>query len=205
MLTSSLLQETVQLYESSTHTTLPSVVDRLSHILLYDPTSVSIRIRRGIAFYRLRLLSEALNDLTRAIEVSKTSVEGVPDQHEPDVDALRMRALVLEEMQFVSLSFPLVLLRLTPLSFAVRTTQLRKTSTPSSPKNLTTSSPFPCAPSSSAVPETRRAQREFCERSTWRYGRGRRTEAGWETATRIWSFWRGCVFFLSSFFLPRQN
>jgi hypothetical protein len=76
------------------------VIDRLSHILLYDPSSVSLRIRRGIAFYRLRLLSEALKDLAKAVELSTTSEEGVPDSYEPDVDALRIRALVLEEMQY---------------------------------------------------------------------------------------------------------
>jgi hypothetical protein len=107
---SSALQETIRLYDSASHSSLPSIIDRLSHIILYDPTSVSIRIRRGIAFYRLRLLTEALRDLTKAVELSTTSVEGVPDQHEPDVDALRMRALVLEEMQCVlpCLSLPVI-------------------------------------------------------------------------------------------------
>ncbi|GAA5885014.1 hypothetical protein JCM6882_007192 [Rhodosporidiobolus microsporus] len=91
-------EETTRLYESSTHAELPSLINRLSHVLLFEPTSVSLRIRRGIAFYRLRFLSESLADLTRAIELSTRSAEGEPDQHDPDIDALRARALVLEEM-----------------------------------------------------------------------------------------------------------
>ncbi|GAA5973247.1 hypothetical protein JCM11641_003033 [Rhodosporidiobolus odoratus] len=91
-------EETVQFYDSSSHGDLPELINRLSHVLLHDDTSVSLRIRRGIAYYRMRLLSKALEDLTRAIEISTRSIEGEPDQHDPDVDALRARALVYEEM-----------------------------------------------------------------------------------------------------------
>lgn len=155
VLTRSPQQETIRLYEISSHDALPSIIDRLSHILLYDPSSVSIRIRRGTAFYRLRLLSDALRDLSKAVELSTTSVEGVVDQHEPDVDALRIRALVLEELQHVV--FLLLPLSAPPDFFrplTATTKQQLETSTPSSPKNLTTSSPFPSAPSSSATQET---------------------------------------------------
>ncbi|GAA6012604.1 hypothetical protein JCM10207_009054 [Rhodosporidiobolus poonsookiae] len=91
-------EDTIQLYDSSSHADLPRLINRLSHVLLYEPTSVSFRIRRGLALYRLRLVVEALEDLNRALELSKRGSEGEGDVHEPDVDALRARALVLEEM-----------------------------------------------------------------------------------------------------------
>ncbi|GAA5828977.1 hypothetical protein JCM11251_004085 [Rhodosporidiobolus azoricus] len=91
-------EETIRLYEASTHADLHSVINRLSHVLLCEPTSVSLRIRRGIAFYRLRLLAEALSDLNKAVDLSTRNAEGEVDQHDPDVDALRARAMVLEEM-----------------------------------------------------------------------------------------------------------
>ncbi|BGP19037.1 hypothetical protein JCM10213v2_007117 [Rhodosporidiobolus nylandii] len=91
-------ETTIQLYDSSSYTDLPDIVNRLSHVLLYDSTSVSLRIRRGIALYRLRRLSEALDDLNCAIETSTRSIDGEPDQHDPDVDGLRVRALICEEL-----------------------------------------------------------------------------------------------------------
>lgn len=96
--------ETLDLYSSSNYAQLPDLVDRLSHILLFEPTSVSLRVRRGLCFYRLRLLDKALEDLDAAVDMSRRGVDGEPDVHEPDVDALRARALVLEEMQCVPLS-----------------------------------------------------------------------------------------------------
>ncbi|GAA5891383.1 hypothetical protein JCM5296_006507 [Sporobolomyces johnsonii] len=91
-------EETIQLYDSSDYTSLSTVINRLSHVLLFEPTSVSIRVRRGIARYRLRDLSAALEDLDRAVELSTRDAAGTPNRHEPDVDALRARALVKEEM-----------------------------------------------------------------------------------------------------------
>ncbi|GAA5948965.1 hypothetical protein JCM21900_003156 [Sporobolomyces salmonicolor] len=60
-----------------------------------------IRIRRGIVRYRLRDLATALEDLDNAVELSTRDVDRTPNRHEPDVDALRARALVMEEMQCV--------------------------------------------------------------------------------------------------------
>lgn len=87
------------LYEEGGHDALPDVINRLSHILLWEPTSVSLRVRRALARYRLRHLAEALEDLTKAIELSTRDVDGTPGTYEPDLDALRGRALVLEELQ----------------------------------------------------------------------------------------------------------
>ncbi|BGP37366.1 hypothetical protein JCM10449v2_001272 [Rhodotorula kratochvilovae] len=91
-------RETLEMYAAASYAQLPELLDRLSHILLYEPTSVSLRVRRGMAYYRLRLLREALEDLDTAVDLSKRGVDGERDKHEPDVDALRARALVLEEM-----------------------------------------------------------------------------------------------------------
>ncbi|GAA5911040.1 hypothetical protein JCM8208_003965 [Rhodotorula glutinis] len=91
-------RETLDLNDSSSYAHLPELVDRLSHVLLYEPTSVSLRVRRGLCFYRLRLLDKALEDLDVAVDMSRRGVDGERDVHEPDVDALRARALVLEEM-----------------------------------------------------------------------------------------------------------
>ncbi|KPV76877.1 uncharacterized protein RHOBADRAFT_51862 [Rhodotorula graminis WP1] len=91
-------RDTLDLYESSNYAQLPDLVDRLSHVLLFEPTSVSLRVRRGLCFYRLRLLDKALEDLDVAVDLSRRGVDGERDVHEPDVDALRARALVLEEM-----------------------------------------------------------------------------------------------------------
>ncbi|GAA5998100.1 uncharacterized protein JCM10292_002323 [Rhodotorula paludigena] len=90
-------RETLDLYESASYANLPDLVNRLSHILLFEPTSVSLRVRRGMCYYRLRFLDEALADLDAAVDLSKRSVEGEPDKHEPDIDALRARAFILEE------------------------------------------------------------------------------------------------------------
>ncbi|GJN88024.1 hypothetical protein Rhopal_000980-T1 [Rhodotorula paludigena] len=90
-------RETLDLYESASYANLPDLVNRLSHILLFEPTSVSLRVRRGMCYYRLRFLDEALADLDAAVDLSKRSVDGEPEKHEPDIDALRARALILEE------------------------------------------------------------------------------------------------------------
>ncbi|GAA6035035.1 hypothetical protein JCM8097_002154 [Rhodosporidiobolus ruineniae] len=90
-------EATLQLYETASHADLPTLINRLSHVLLFDPTSVSTHIRRGIAFYRLRLLPESLADLDQAVELSTRGKDG-EKAHEPDVDALRARAMLYEEM-----------------------------------------------------------------------------------------------------------
>lgn len=97
-LTPSMLQETLALYATCAPSDLPHLINRLSHLLLWDPNSVTLRIRRGIALYRLRSLSLSLADLTSAVTLSTTSTTGEPNSHAPDFDALRFRALVLEEL-----------------------------------------------------------------------------------------------------------
>ncbi|KWU44672.1 hypothetical protein RHOSPDRAFT_25581 [Rhodotorula sp. JG-1b] len=89
---------TLRLYKSSTFTDLPVLLDRFSHILLFEPSSVSLHVRRGLVNYRLRLLDDALRDLDLAVHLSKRGLSGETDKHKPDVDALRARALVLEEL-----------------------------------------------------------------------------------------------------------
>ncbi|TKA53186.1 hypothetical protein B0A53_04042 [Rhodotorula sp. CCFEE 5036] len=74
------------------------LLDRFSHILLFEPNSVSLHVRRGLVNYRLRLLDDALRDLDLAVHLSKRGLSGEKDKHKPDVDALRARALVLEEL-----------------------------------------------------------------------------------------------------------
>lgn len=91
-------EETIRLYDEAGHDALPDIIYRLSHVLHWEPTSVSLRIRRGIARYRLRDLAGAHLDLSHAILLSTRSLDGTPDQHDPDLDALRARALVREEM-----------------------------------------------------------------------------------------------------------
>ncbi|GAA5867683.1 hypothetical protein JCM3774_003374 [Rhodotorula dairenensis] len=88
---------TLRLYKSCTFTDLPVLLDRFSHILLFEPGSVSLHIRRGLVNYRLRFLEDALRDLDVAVELSKRGLNGEQGKHKPDVDALRARALVLEE------------------------------------------------------------------------------------------------------------
>ncbi|KAM0756500.1 hypothetical protein T439DRAFT_31382 [Meredithblackwellia eburnea MCA 4105] len=94
-------EETITLYETGDHSDLPDLVDRLSHILLWEHLSVSMRIRRATARYRLRDLELALSDLDEAVELSTRGEDGSSGQHEPDVDALRIRALVKDEMHDV--------------------------------------------------------------------------------------------------------
>ena len=96
---------TLRLYKSSTFTDLPVLLDRFSHILLFEPNSVSLHIRRGLVNYRLRLLDNALRDLDLAVNLSKRGLSGETDKQKPDVDALRARALVLEELQYVRTGF----------------------------------------------------------------------------------------------------
>jgi tetratricopeptide (TPR) repeat protein len=91
-------EETIRLYDEAGHDALPDILYRLSHILHWEPTSVSLRTRRGLARYRLRDLAGAHEDLTHAILLSTRDLDGTPDQHDPDLDALRARALVREEM-----------------------------------------------------------------------------------------------------------
>ncbi|GAA5870905.1 hypothetical protein JCM16303_001625 [Sporobolomyces ruberrimus] len=94
-------EDTIALYDSSNYTDLPRLVDSLSHILLWEPSSISTRIRRAICRYRMRDLSHALEDLNYAINLSTriASSEGQGRQAGSiDLDALRMRALVKEEM-----------------------------------------------------------------------------------------------------------
>ena len=98
---------TLRLYKSSTFMDLPVLLDRFSHILLFEPSSVSLHVRRGLVNYRLRLLDDALRDLDLAVHLSKRGLSGETDKHKPDVDALRARALVLEELQYVRTQMPL--------------------------------------------------------------------------------------------------
>lgn len=90
---------TLRLYKSASFTDLPELLDRLTHVLLYEPKSVSLHVRRGYVNYRLRLLDASLADFHAAVEQSKVGVNGEKDRHKPDVDALRARALALSEMQ----------------------------------------------------------------------------------------------------------
>ncbi|CEQ39077.1 SPOSA6832_00575, partial [Sporobolomyces salmonicolor] len=75
-------EATIRLYDSSDYTNYPAVIKRLSHVLLFELTPISIRIRRGIARYRLRELAAALEDLDNAVELSTRDVDGTPNRHE---------------------------------------------------------------------------------------------------------------------------
>jgi hypothetical protein len=72
---------------------LPDLLNRLSHVHLYEPQNSAIRIRRAYISYRLRHLEAAERDFTSALE---SSSEGGPVQ---SLDALRGRALIRYEMQ----------------------------------------------------------------------------------------------------------
>ncbi|KAI5475808.1 hypothetical protein MNV49_000819 [Pseudohyphozyma bogoriensis] len=91
-------EATIRDYEQGPHVTLPSIINQLSHVILWEPMSVSMRIRRGIAKYRIRDLEGALEDLNKAVELSRRGADGTKDEHEPDIDALRARAMVKEEL-----------------------------------------------------------------------------------------------------------
>ena len=58
-------------------------------------------MRRALARYRLRDLERALIDLDEAVELSTRGEDGKRGLHAPDVDALRARALVRDEVQYV--------------------------------------------------------------------------------------------------------
>ena len=58
-------------------------------------------MRRALCLYRLRDLAAAEKDLSDAVKLSMRDKEGVEGKHAPDLDALRARALVREEMQYV--------------------------------------------------------------------------------------------------------
>lgn len=63
-------------------------------------------MRRALARYRLRDLERALIDLDEAVELSTRGEDGKRGLHAPDVDALRARALVRDEVQYVWKLFP---------------------------------------------------------------------------------------------------
>lgn len=100
---------TVEAHESSTFESLPLLVDSLSHVLLWNPFSVSSLLRRGIARFRLRDLQGALNDFDNAVEASLLNHEdkkgkgkaGEVIRAEVSIEALRMRAVIKEEIQCV--------------------------------------------------------------------------------------------------------
>ncbi|GAA6064768.1 hypothetical protein JCM10212_004416 [Sporobolomyces blumeae] len=106
-------RETIDLYASSSYLDLPTLHNRLSHVLLYDPLSISTLVRRGVVRYRMRELEGAIRDLDRAVEFSQEAVRAraTPGDDDPergeegdarrdsvDLDALRFRALVREEI-----------------------------------------------------------------------------------------------------------
>lgn len=72
------------------HGKLAEQITHLSHVLLWDPGNVDLLIRRGIAYYRVRHLQAAIDDLDTAVELSNAA--GLVD-----LDALRYRALVYEK------------------------------------------------------------------------------------------------------------
>lgn len=82
--------KTLALCGAAGHTQMDMHIWTLTQVLRFEPeeTSVHFLVRRGVAFYRLRKLQEAHDDLSQAIEVSykMTRIR--------DLDALRYRALV---------------------------------------------------------------------------------------------------------------
>ncbi|BGO97134.1 tetratricopeptide repeat containing protein [Rhodotorula toruloides] len=84
-------RKTLDLYFSASYDDLPRLADQLSHVLLFNSTSAWMRVRRGLVYYRLRFLQEALVDLNEGVKRAEESGEA-------RVDALRARALVLEEL-----------------------------------------------------------------------------------------------------------
>lgn len=105
---------TLRLYKGASFSDLPTLLDRLSHILLYERDSVSLHIRRGYVNYRLRFVDDALRDLDAAVQLLSRGADGKEGMYKPDVDALRARALVLAEMQCVLILFSCVCRRKAP-------------------------------------------------------------------------------------------
>ncbi|GAA5908742.1 uncharacterized protein JCM6883_004157 [Sporobolomyces salmoneus] len=104
-------EETIQLYDSSSYLDLPNLINRLSHVLLYEPNSISTRIRRAICRYRLRDLSNALEDLDHALELSvrvTVGEDGIEKEGNANLDALRIKALVLTELHDNTSAFTLL-------------------------------------------------------------------------------------------------
>lgn len=72
-------------------------ISRLTNILQWKPDDVDILTRRGVLYYRLRLLTEAKADLDLAVRTSQaTSLINLPH-----LDSLRYRCLVLSEIRDV--------------------------------------------------------------------------------------------------------
>lgn len=72
------------------HDALPHLLWQLDHVLLWEPKSTSLLIRRGVVRYRMRELQGCLEDFTKAIDLSRKY--GSSDL----VDALCYRALARE-------------------------------------------------------------------------------------------------------------
>lgn len=118
------LKETLELYESGRHNDLPITLDRLSHVLLWETTSVSLRVRRATARFRVASFVDALQDLNDVIRLS----ERYSQDNEADVDALRIRAAVYEQIQW---AFQHSVIDNMTEPKTVTTTQLFGTSVPS--------------------------------------------------------------------------
>lgn len=78
---------------------LVDLLERISHILLWDSRSVPWLVRRGLVKFRLRALASAAEDLSKAVEYSSCDEDQVAGKVPPHLDALRYRAIVYDEMQ----------------------------------------------------------------------------------------------------------
>jgi len=86
-------KETLQLCTNSTgYAGLSSLLWSLDHVLLWEPKSTALLIRRGVVRYRLRDLQGSLEDLTKAVDLSRRHGAPINDW----VDALCYRAMVKE-------------------------------------------------------------------------------------------------------------
>ncbi|KAM0792683.1 hypothetical protein ACM66B_002463 [Microbotryomycetes sp. NB124-2] len=87
-------EETLEMYARSSLAQRPELVNRLSHCVLFEPTSQMLRIRRAIVMYRSRDFEAAFKDLEHVLRSTHDGGGG----SQVELEALRIRALVNYEM-----------------------------------------------------------------------------------------------------------
>ncbi|KAK4050048.1 hypothetical protein OIO90_005238 [Microbotryomycetes sp. JL221] len=94
-------EETLNLYQRAEHADMWNLINKLSHCLLWEPTSVLMRVRRAVVRFRVRDLGEAKTDLNEALKMTSRDKDHLLDTEQRsthvDLEILRIRALVNHE------------------------------------------------------------------------------------------------------------
>lgn len=86
------------MYDEGQFALLPTVIDRLSQLLLWETWSVSTRLRRATARLRVCAYDPALQDVEDARTLAQLSDD--PALLQPDI--LRLRAWLYQQIQSVA-------------------------------------------------------------------------------------------------------